>query len=438
MNAEVRPIRTAAESGLIEAFEAARAALPGGETAARLREDAFRAFAAKGLPNRRVEEWKYTDLRAIMREARPLVVTLSEADVAASRDLLPFGDVDAVRIVFVNGRLAPSLSQLNDAPEGVRIVLLADALAADAQHALLLEGAPADNAAIALNTAFASDGLMISVDEGVSVVKPIHVANVQTGGAHAAYGRVLVSVGKGASLTLVESHSGDPAGHQTNTLIGLDLADDAKATHLKLQDEGLGTLHLATFAARLAARSALTSVSLSSGAAAARQQVFLAFKGEKATADINGAGFAGGRRHLDSTLVIHHEAPGCASRELFKTALDGEARSVFQGKIVVQPVAQKTDGKMMAKALLLSNDAEADAKPELEIFADDVVCGHGATVGAIDDELLFYLMSRGLPKAEAEALLVQAFVGEVLESVEHDQLRDALSARAERWLRERD
>ena len=438
MNAEVRPIRTAAESGLIEAFEAVRAALPGGETAAGLRDAAFRAFAAKGLPNRRVEEWKYTDLRALMREARPLVVTLSDADVAAARDLLPFADADVLRIVFVNGRLAPALSQLDDAPEGVRIVLLADALAADAQHALMLEGAPADNAAVALNTAFASDGLMIAVHEGVTVEKPIHVASVQTGGAHAAYGRVLVSVGKGASITLVESHTGDPEGHQTNTLIGLDLADEARVTHVKLQDEGLGTLHLGTLAARMGARADLASVSVSSGAAVARQQVFLAFKGEKAVANINGAGFAGGRRHIDSTLVIHHEAPGCASRELFKTALDGQARSVFQGKIVVQPHAQKTDGKMMAKALLLSNDAEADAKPELEIFADDVVCGHGATVGAIDDELLFYLMSRGVPKPEAEALLVRAFVGEVIESVANDELREALTTRVERWLRERD
>ena len=136
--------------------------------------------------------------------------------------------------------------------------------------------------------------------------------------------------------------------------------------------------------------------------------------------------------------MVNHPTLNCSSRELFKTALDGEARSVFQGKIVVQPGAQKTDGKMMANALLLSDLAEADAKPELEIFADDVVCGHGATVGALDDELLFYLLARGIPKPEAEALLVQAFIGEVLETIADEALRDALTARAERWLVERD
>ncbi|HEY0292362.1 MAG TPA: Fe-S cluster assembly protein SufD [Hansschlegelia sp.] len=438
MNADVRPIRTAAETGLIEAFEAVRAALPGGERGAQLRDEAFATIASRGLPNRRVEEWKYTDLRALMREARPLAGPVTPVELAAAEVLLPMADVEALRIVFVNGRLAPSLSQLDGAPSGVAISPFSDALEGDAPHALVLEGAPADNALVALNTAFVADGLMITVDEGVAASRAIHVANVQTGAAHSSYGRLLVSVGKGASVTLIESHSGDAAGHQTNTLVGLDLADDAKANLVKLQDEGLGTLHLATLAVRLGRKAELNSLALSAGSLAARQQIFLAFKGDKATANVSGAGFAGARRHLDTTLVIDHEGQGCVSRELFKTALDGQARSVFQGKIVVRPGAQKTDGKMMAKALLLSEGAEADAKPELEIFADDVVCGHGATVGAIDDELLFYLKSRGLPQVEAEALLVQAFVGEVIEMIEDEPLRDALTARAERWLRERD
>ncbi|MFC3693810.1 Fe-S cluster assembly protein SufD [Chenggangzhangella methanolivorans] len=437
MNADIRPIRTAAESSLGDIFAAAREELPGGEAALRVRDEAFAVVGRKGLPNRRVEDWKYTDLRALMREARPLADTPGADEVEAARALLPFGEVAARRVVFVNGRLSPDLSDMDTLEEGLSIAPLAVALAGDAVSALALKGVPNDNAVVALNTAFAADGLVIAVSDGAKIDRPIHVANIQTGAAHASYGRVLVSVGKGGSITLIESHVGDSGAHQTNTLIGLDIADGASAKVLKLQDEGLGTLHLATLAARLGAKAFFESVSLATGSSAARQQIYLDFAGDKAKAEVFGAGLAGGKRHLDTTLVIDHRTLGCSSRELFKTALDGEARSVFQGRITVRPGAQKTDGKMMANALLLSETAEADAKPELEIFADDVVCGHGATVGAIDDELLFYLMARGIPKAEAEGLLVQAFVGEALESVDDDALRDALSARAERWLSER-
>lgn len=438
MNAEIRPIRTAAETGLIDAFELARDRLPGGEAARTLRDDAFATIAARGLPNRRVEEWKYTDLRATMREARPLAGAPSLADVANAERLLPLSEVEVLRVVFVNGHFAPSLSALDAAPAGLSIVRLADSLNTDAATSLALDGAPADNALVALNAAFIADGLTITVAPGAMIATPVHVVNVQVGVAHASYGRLMVKVGAGASLTVIESHVGDTAEHQTNGVVSLDVADGAKVNFVTLQDEGLGTLHLATLSARIGARSELNTLTLSAGAATSRRQAFVAFQGERSNATLVGAGFAGARRHLDTTLVVEHAAAGCSSRETFKTALDGEARSVFQGKIVVRPGAQKTDGKMMAQALLLSEGSEADAKPELEIFADDVVCGHGATVGAIDDELLFYLMARGVPRPEAEALLVQAFIGEVFESVESETLRDALNARVERWLVARD
>ncbi|WP_245479579.1 Fe-S cluster assembly protein SufD [Hansschlegelia zhihuaiae] len=437
MNAEVRPIRTAAESALAELFASAREDAPGGEAARRVRDDAFAAVASRGLPNKRVEDWKYTDLRALMREARPLADAPTAEEMAAARAMLPLAGFDAQRIVFVNGRLAADLSDVAGPEDGVSIAPLAVALASDAASALALKGVPNDNAAVALNTAFVADGLVVAVTDGAKPGRPIHVANVQTGDAHASYGRVLVSVGKEASVTLVESHVGDASPHQTNTLVGLDLADGAEATLVKLQDEGLGSLHLATLGARLGAKARLRTVALAVGGVAARQQIFLDFCGDKATADVTGVTLAGGRRHLDTTLVVDHTTLNCASRELFKSALDGEARSVFQGKIVVRPGAQKTDGKMMAQALLLSETAEANAKPELEIFADDVVCGHGATVGALDEDLLFYLKARGIPQAEAESLLVQAFVGEVLEGIENESLREALTARADRWLAER-
>ena len=437
MNAEIRPIRTAAETGLAELFASVRADLPGGAAARLVRDRAFEEVASRGLPNRRVEDWKYTDLRALMREARPIAPAPSEAELRAAEELLPFREIDAQRIVFVNGRLAPTLSRIDDVEAGVSIVPLGIALAGDAVSALDLRGVPNDNALVALNTAFAADGLVIAVADDVAARRPIHVAHLQVGPAHASYGRVLIAIGQGASFSVIESHVGDGAGHQANTLVGLDLGDGAHATLVSLQDQGLGTLHLATLAARLGEKSRLDTVALSVGSAAARQQIYLDFCGDKAVANVTGAGLAGARRHLDTTLVVDHQTVGCSSRELFKTALDGEARSVFQGKITVRPGAQKTDGKMMANALLLSDTAEADAKPELEIFADDVVCGHGATVGALDDEYLFYLMARGVPKPEAEALLVAAFVNEVLDGVADETLREALTDRAGRWLVER-
>ncbi|GLK80997.1 Fe-S cluster assembly protein SufD [Methylopila turkensis] len=438
MNAEVRSIRTAAESALVEAFAAVGPSLPGGADVTERRAAALREIAERGLPTRRVEDWKYFDLRALMREARPLAAPISDAEIEAARALLPLAGFDAARIVFVNGQFCAALSDFDPLPEGASATWLADALGDDGAALLDRGEAPAGNAAVALNAAFVADGIVLRIAPGVAVARPIHVANVQTGAAHAAFGRVAVTAGEGASATIVESHVGSPEGHQTNTHVAVTLADRADVTLVKLQDEGLGTLHLATLTATLGAGAKLSSLALSAGSAAARQQVYLAFRGDRSTAEIRGAGFAGARRLLDTTLVVEHDALGCASREHFKTALDGEARSVFQGKIVVKPGAQKTDGKMMAQALLLSEGAEADAKPELEIFADDVVCGHGATVGALDDELLFYLKSRGIPQKEAEALMVQAFVGEVIETVEHEALRDALTARSERWLIARD
>jgi Fe-S cluster assembly protein SufD len=174
--------------------------------------------------------------------------------------------------------------------------------------------------------------------------------------------------------------------------------------------------------------------SFASGGAVVRNQIFMRLSGQETNANISGASLLKGRQHIDNTMVVDHTVPHCTSREIFKSVVDDEARAVFQGKIIVHPHAQKTDGKMAANALLLSEAAEADAKPELEIFADDVVCGHGATVGALDEDLLFYLRARGIPQKEAEALLIQAFIGAAVETIANEAVREALMGEAERWL----
>ena len=192
-----------------------------------------------------------------------------------------------------------------------------------------------------------------------------------------------------------------------------------------------------TSASAIGARARFNAFTFTAGGAVVRNQLFLKFDGEDTVAGIRGATLIKGRQHADTTLVADHAARGCQSREMFKTVLDGEAHGVFQGRIIVRPHAQKTDAKMMTRALLLSERAEADNKPELEIFADDVQCGHGATAGALDDDLKFYLMARGIPQAEAEALLIRAFLGEAIEGIEHAGLREALMDAVVAWLEAR-
>jgi Fe-S cluster assembly protein SufD len=429
---EIRTIRTAAETALAEAFEVARAVLPGDPE---VRAKAFDAVA-EGLPHRRVEEWKYTDLRALMREAKPLAQVPSAQDAAALRASgLPLADVKALRLVVLNGTLVPELSDLDRLPAGVELVPFANALATS--HPLLKRlgeaGAPGDNAAVALNTAFVSDGALVHVAEGVKLDVPLHVVFAQVGAGHAAYGRVLVVAEKGAALDLIESHAGEGA-HQTNSYIEILAGDETDIRHTKLQAESLSTLHLATLAVTLGAKAKFESLAVARGSAVARQQVFLTFAGEDIEANLRGVSLVGGKRHLDTTLFVDHVRPGGISREQYKAALEGEGRSVFQGKIIVRREAQKTDGRMMTKALMLSDSAEADLKPELEIYADDVQCAHGATCAALDEEQVFYLMARGLPRSEAEAILVAAFVEDVFDTVENEPLRAALIDVAEEWL----
>jgi Fe-S cluster assembly protein SufD len=434
MNVAVRPIKTAAETALVEQFTAAKARLPGDVSA---REDAF-AAVADGLPHRRVEEWKYTDLRALMKDARPLAERPTSVEIAAVRERLS-NTVDAARIVFINGTLVEELSDLAALPAGVEAAPLARAFAEG--HALLARSgeapAPANNAVVALNTAFVSDGVLLRVPAGVKADRPLHLVFAQEGSGHASYARVLLVVEEGASVEVIESHSGSGA-HQTNAYVELLADDRSEVTLVKLQAESLETQHLATFAAKLGAEVKLTTVAVARGAQLARQQMFVTFAGDATHAAMHGITLSGARRHLDTTMFVDHASFGCESREQFKMVLDGESRSVFQGKILVRQNAQKTDGRMMMRALLLSEGSEADLKPELEIYADDVQCAHGATCAALNDEHLFYLMARGIPKIEAEAILVEAFVGEVLDAVENEPLREALAAVTNDWLRVRD
>jgi Fe-S cluster assembly protein SufD len=443
MNAEIRQMRTAAEQGLLDAFGAAKDKLPGNGEVAAARTAAFHRFEAQGLPHRRVEEWKYTDLRALMRDAKPLA---SPPDAGAKARAKGAGqmlaDVDCRRIVVVDGTLVPELSDLQDLEEGLSIGSMAAALAAGDAAVIERLGATVpvdDNIAVDLNTAFMGDGAVIHVAPGARIARPLHLVFVAASEAPAAtFTRSLVVVEKAACAMIVESHEG-PSGrdYQVNTALELVVEDEAHVDHVKITTEGASALHVSTLMAAVGGRARFNAFTFTSGGAVVRNQLFVQLNGEGTIAGIRGATLVKGRQHVDTTLIADHAVGGCQNRPMFKSVLDGESRAVFQGKIIVRPQAQKTDAKMASHALLLSENAEADNKPELEIFADDVQCGHGATAGALNEALLFYLRARGIPMKEAEALLIQAFVGEAIEGIEHAGLREALLEATERWLAER-
>jgi Fe-S cluster assembly protein SufD len=293
-----------------------------------------------------------------------------------------------------------------------------------------------DDPAVTLNTAFMGDGAVIHVADDATIERPLHLSFIVGSDKPVSiFARSLVVIGKGATATLIESFEG-PAGieYQVNSALELSVGADAQFDHIKIAHEGDKAIHVGTLIADIGGKAKIGDFTFTTGGAVVRNQIFMRLGGQETNANISGAVLLKNRQHADNTLVIDHAVPHCTSRETFKSVVDDEARVVFQGKIIVRPDAQKTDGKMAAHALLLSEAAEADAKPELEIFADDVVCGHGATAGALDDELLFYLKARGIPPKEAEALLIQAFIGDAVETIANDAVREALMGEAERWL----
>jgi Fe-S cluster assembly protein SufD len=248
-----------------------------------------------------------------------------------------------------------------------------------------------------------------------------------------------VVVERGARAMIVESHEG-PADcdDQVNAVLELVVAEEAHVDHVKLTGTGAGSLHIGSVLTSVGARARFNEFLFTAASAVVRNQVHVRFDGESTVAGIRGATLLKGRQHADLTLVVDHAAGAGTSREMFKSVVDDSGRSIFQGKIIVRHDAQKTDARMAAHALLLAEGAEADNKPELEICADDVQCGHGATAGALDQNLLFYLKARGIPHKEAEALLIQAFVGEALDGIEHAGLRDALIDHVAGWLSARE
>lgn len=435
--ADVTLMKTPAETALVQAFESAKTALPG---EAESRAQAFEQFTQRGLPHRRVEEFKYTDLRALLREVAPFAgVPSTDEAKAALANAKALAGIEALQVPFVNGHFVREALDFRGLPENVEIVPLAEALANGHDWLAKLSPVPwaNDNPVYQLNTSFMADGVMIRVAGPVEV--PVHLRFVTSAASAVATAtRVLVVVEEGASVTLLETHeSTDGANHQPNDVVEMIAGDRTNVQHVRVNAEGDKALALSTLAAKIGGEAVFNSINVTAGSATSRHQVFAILNGENTNLRVNGATMLKGSQHGDSTLVVEHNALHCESRELFKTVVDNDATGVFQGKIIVPHHAQKTDGRMMSAALLLEEGGSMNNKPELEIFADDVQCAHGATCGQLDEDLLFYLMARGLPKKEAESLLVQAFLGEALEYVENETVRDSLIETVEGWLKAR-
>jgi Fe-S cluster assembly protein SufD len=433
---------TTAQTGTLDGtFAAARERLPGSGPVVDVRQQAFDDFAKNGLPTRRVEEWKYTDLRVLMRDVAPLAPVPDKAALGRAASAIQSLGIDgSQKLVLVDGVFAPELSSSFEDNAGVRVQLL-NAILDDESNAVradLLRTLVSDPM-LSLNAALATDGVVVFVREGATPSNPIHIVHVATSSRTAAVTRSLIKVDAKAKVTLIESFvsANGVQGYQTHDAVVLWIGDDADVQHVRLMDDAIDAANISSAIVTIGSRCQFNTFSLTSGGAVSRYQSFIKLAGENSNLTTNGVNLLRGQQHGDCTFVIEHAVPNCTSREVFRAVLDDRARSVFQGRLIVKPLAQKTDGKMMTRALLLSDEAEVDNKPELEIFADDVACGHGATVGALDESLLFYLRARGLPERAAQALLIQAFVGEALESIVDDQLREIATSAAVRWLEAR-
>jgi Fe-S cluster assembly protein SufD len=400
-----------------------------------MRRAALEHFADLGFPTMRDEEWRFTNVAQIAQTAFVPAAPESISRVTEA-DITPhlLARVHGPRMVFVNGFWAPSLSSIDGLPAGVRV----ESLAVVGRHreAELLPHlgrvAPMDsNAFTALQTAFFRDGAFLAVSDSVEMQEPVHLLFLSTEEPmpFAAFPRNLIIAGERSRVAVVESHIGLGSGvYMTNTLTEVLVGVGAVVEHDKLQNESSRAFHIGSTCIRQGEKSQVTSNSIALGGLLVRNNVTALFSAECAETTLNGLSLGTGEQLIDNHTTIDHAAPNCLSRELYKSILDGNARGVFNGKIFVRKDAQKTDARQTNRTLLLSDGATIDTKPQLEIFADDVKCTHGATVGQLDEDQVFYLRARGIDETAARDILTFAFAADVVEKIHIESLRDHLKA----------
>ena len=402
---------------------------------AKLRRAAMESFAELGFPTTHDEEWMYTNVSALA--STPFVPgrTKLTDELRQRIELLPLADLGCSRLTFFNGCYVPELSKLREVPAGLKAGSLASAWK---NHGALLErhlGHYADASAhafVALNTAFFEDGAFVEVPKGAVLQKPLHILHISHGAGKptVSHPRNLILVGDTGQLTIIETFlSLEEDTTFTNTVTEIVAGDGALVDYCKVQQESDAAFHYARVQVRQEASSNVATHTIQLGGALTREEVQTVLDGEGAESLLHGLYLITGQQHVDNHTTIDHAKPRCSSREVYKGVLEGRAQGVFNGKIIVRPDAQKTDSKQSNKNLLLSEEAMVNTKPQLEIFADDVKCTHGATVGQIDPEAVFYLRSRGIGAQEAKKLLTYAFANDVMKQLKFQPLRERLAER---------
>jgi Fe-S cluster assembly protein SufD len=395
-----------------------------------LRDHAASRFVELGFPSVRDEEWRHTNVAPIASSEFKLAAPARlDADILST---VAYADAP-LRVVIVNGRYSPELSKTSGLPAGVRFGSLATAATEQADVVGRYLGQLADASTfsfVALNTAFMHDGAYVYVPDGVVLGQPLHMLFVSTGDAAApsmSHTRALIVVGDRTEVQIVETYaSATSEKHFTNAVTEIVAGEHAIIDHYKIAEESVETFHIADMHVHAARSSNVSTHAFTLGGKLVRNEIVAVLDGEGAECTLNGLYFVDGERHVDTHTTIDHAKAHCPSHEVYKGILAGHARAVFNGKIIVRPDAQKTNAKQTNRALLLSDNATINTKPQLEIFADDVKCTHGAAIGQLDDDALFYLRARGLTLQEARDLLIHAFAGEILERIRIEPLKQAL------------
>ncbi len=403
-----------------------------------MRQAAMDRFAAQGFPTVRDEDWRFTNIAPLVQTGfQPAVEATVSAETIAAHV-----SADVPRLVLVNGRFAPELSVLHGLPNGVRVGSLSQAIAADralVESHLGRYAGTERHAFTALNTTLIEDGAFIHVPRGTVVELPIQVLHVTVTGdePQAVHPRILVLANEGSQAAIVEEYVSVGEGvNLTNTVTELVLGPGSVLEHYVLERENTNGFHVGTVRSQQARSSSLTYHTVLLGAALVRRNIHPVLAGEGAECWINGLFMGKGRQHMDNFMYVEHASPHCDSRQVYKGILDEKAHGVFHGRILVHKDAQKTDAKQTNMNLLLSEGAQIDTKPQLEIYADDVKCTHGATVGQIDEDAIFYLRARGIPEASAKALLLYAFAGEMLDRMKAEPIRRRLESLVTQWVPE--
>jgi Fe-S cluster assembly protein SufD len=414
-------------------FSALRSALPGVglDWLNQSRQSALDAFASNGFPTPRHEDWKYTRTAPI--EKRSFKFPRQNGIDVQAGDVEPFnlGGLDCEQLVFVDGRYVDALSRRNVVESGARITTLESAMNASSRlleshlgHYVSVAGQPFS----ALNTAFMTDGAVIHVKNRGGDQHPIHLLFIATREDVVWHPRILIVAEAGSQAAVIESYASLTGGcYFTNALTEIAIMEDAQVDHYKLQEESAKAFHVATLQVHQDRDSRFASHSISFGGGLARNDINVVLDAEGAGCTLNGLFMVGGRQHVDYHTRIDHAKARGTSEEVYRGILGGRARGVFNGRVKVHPDAQKTDAHQSNNNLLLSRDAEVDTKPELEIYADDVKCSHGATVGQLDEQTLFYMRSRGIGENQARGLLTYGFAREILERVDLAPLRNKLT-----------